>query len=97
MKMKFSTCLTAALLITLTTFSLASCKTVTIEQHAAQVLPEKAEELPVHFEDRPAEGGLFLAYDEYRKLAFNVQNMRAYEDKLEAIIMGDDPLSKEAL
>ena len=42
----------------------------------------------------PEQGGLFLSYGEYRKLETNIINMRAYQEKLEGIILGDYPLSR---
>lgn len=58
------------------------------------VLPERYEELAVQWQNMPEQGGLFLSYGEYRKLETNIINMRAYQEKLEGIILGDYPLSR---
>ncbi len=66
---------------------LAGCTTVKVEPVASLTLPEKYEELSVVFEDRSQEQGLFLSYDNYRRLAVNIANMRAYETELEEVIL----------
>ena len=47
-------------------------------------LPATPELLPVAWEDR--QGGLWLAYGEYRALETNIMRMRAYEEDLRAYI-----------
>lgn len=78
--------LTISLLIMQTIF-LAGCKTAEPQRHAMVALPERYEELHVKFEDMPEHGGLLLKYDEYRKLAINVQSMRSYEKQLEELLL----------
>jgi hypothetical protein len=46
--------------------------------------PQPPELLPVAWEDR--QGGLWLAYGEYRALETNIVRMRAYEEDLRAYI-----------
>lgn len=79
--------LAAALLIAPTVF-LMGCKTAeAIGAGRSAALPERYNELKVTFRDKPEEGGLLLLYDEYRKLEWNVMNMRDYERQLEQIII----------
>ncbi|MBQ7644122.1 MAG: hypothetical protein IJS84_03760 [Spirochaetales bacterium] len=86
--------LTVILSVLLTVFSLnlVSCTTIQVD-NPAPALPEKYTELSVEFIDRPDLGGSLLTYPELRKLIFNIQNMRDYEARLEAVILGDSPLS----
>ena len=74
--------LTASLSIMLT-LCLGSCTTTDKPVQETVSLPPKYVQLKVHWEDMPDKGGLSLSYSEYRKLAVNVENMRAYEKKLE--------------
>lgn len=78
--------LTVSLLIMPTIF-LAGCKTAESQEYSTVTLPERYEELYVRFEDMPEHGGLLLKYDEYRKLAINVQSMRSYEKQLEELLL----------
>lgn len=81
--------LTVSLSIMLT-LCLGSCTTTDKPVQETVSLPPKYEVLEVHWEDMPDKGGLFLSYSEYRKLAVNVENMRAYEKKLEDKILDAD-------
>ncbi|MBO4393765.1 MAG: hypothetical protein J5800_05425 [Spirochaetales bacterium] len=93
-KSRFFLMFLTVILLALPIVFLSSCATADVESRTVS-LPEKYTELPVEFIDRPDLGGSLITYPELRKLIFNIQNMRDYEARLEAVILGDYPLSPE--
>lgn len=83
----------AASIILIVIATCCGCESTVEVSQTPVVLPTKYEELDVTWKDMPEEGGLFLSYEEYRKLELNIINMRAYQEKLEGIILGDYPVS----
>lgn len=77
------------LLLALTAFSvLDGCASVPLarpETTAAPSLPLPAATKPVKWQDRPDLGGLFLTYDEYRKLETNIIEYRREIAELRAL------------
>ncbi len=73
---------------------LMGCSSTETQVETTPIMPEKYTELKVTWQDCPEKGGLLLSYDEFRKLAFNIKNMREYEAKLEAVLIGESPLEK---
>lgn len=82
-----------ATLVLIIVTAFCGCESTVDVNTVPVVLPERYEELSVAWQDMPEQGGLFLSYEEYRKLELNIINMRSYQEKLEGIILGDYPLS----
>lgn len=73
--------------LTICSLSLSGCRTALDVSEAPEPLPPmpaKPVMRPVRFAD--AEGGLLIAYDEYRNLERNIIEMRRYIGELEAQI-----------
>lgn len=64
-------------------FSLSGCITTAAEKPRLEA-PQPPDSEEVIFESRP--GGLFLSFDEYRKLEGNIIELRRYIDELTAQI-----------
>ena len=90
-------CQKVLMLLLLSVLTIYSCRTTTattsstVETEIEQTLellvlprPVKPVMEAVRFEDR--DGGLWLAYEQYRALERNIIAMREYEGKLEAVI-----------
>lgn len=79
----------AALLLALTAFFvLDDCASAASMRSGTQVappLPSTAETKPINWQDRPDLGGLFLPYDEYRKLEANIIEYRREIAQLRAL------------
>lgn len=72
--------------------SCESSKNIALEIETPVLTPP--EELKVTFIDKPQEGGLFLSYFEYRKLATNITRLRQYISDLEDAVDFDKDKEK---